>query len=126
MWGDGPLHAAGTLSRNTLNALFVRLPSFIVSADTPRSAEPPRGFSLVLAGGGLGRVVGTPPTPILPARTAEPRRLCLKVGLPGPQSLPVGPGHTLRWGWGVFTIEGMRPWPPNRRRVSVALESWTF
>lgn len=73
---------------------------------------------------GPGR--GDPPTPILPAGTAEPRRLCLKVGLPGPHSLPVGPGHSLRWGWGVFTIEGMRPWPPNRPRVSVALESWTF
>lgn len=55
-----------------------------------------------------------------------PRRLCLKVGLPGPHSLPVGPGHSLRWGWSVFTIEGMRPWPSNRPRVSVALESWTF
>lgn len=41
--------------------LVCALPSFIVSADTPRSAEPPRGFSLVLAGGGVGRVGGPPP-----------------------------------------------------------------
>lgn len=52
LWGDGPLHAAGTLSRHTLAALFVRLPSFIVSAGTPRFPESPRGFSLVRMGGG--------------------------------------------------------------------------
>lgn len=69
-------------------------PSFIVSADTPRS---PRGFLLFLAGGGVGSGSGAPLprfSPLGPwaARPAEPRRLCLKVGLQGPRSLPAGPG----------------------------------
>lgn len=69
-------------------------PSFIVSADTPRS---PRGFLLFLAGGGVGSGSGASLprfSPLGPwgARLAEPRRLCLKVGLLGSRSLPAGPG----------------------------------
>lgn len=58
-------------------------PSFIVSAGTPRSAESPRGFSLVLAGGGVcGPCTGATPAPHFPSRPAAAReRLCLKVGL---------------------------------------------
>lgn len=71
-------------------------PSFIVSADTPHSAEPPRGFSLFLAGRGVGFGSGAPPpgfsrTGPGVVRTLEPRRLCLKVGLLGPTHSRPGP-----------------------------------
>lgn len=63
--------------------------SFIVSADTPRSAQPPRGFSLFLACWGYGVRVGRDPAPRFSrsgpeaAGAAGPPRLCLKVPLLG-------------------------------------------
>ena len=58
LWGDGPLHAAGTLSRSTLRALFVRLQ---VSLSPNRHPTLRRAAAWLLAGGGVGsRVRGYP------------------------------------------------------------------
>lgn len=77
-------------------------PSFIVSADTPRSAEPPRGFSLVLAGGCVGPGRGDP-RPDSPGRdrgAAAPLSESWAPGPPTPSQLGQG---THCAGDGVFS-----------------------
>lgn len=66
--------------------------SFIVSADTPRSAQPPRGSSLFLACWGYGVRVGRTHHLVFrdPDGAAGPPRLCLKVPLLGPPA-PAAP-----------------------------------
>lgn len=75
LWGDGPLHAAGTLSRSTLRALFVRLQ---VSLSPNRHPTLRRAAAWLLAGGGVGSRVGGYPRPAFLRR--DP-------GWPGPRSL---------------------------------------
>lgn len=110
--------------RKHADRLVCAPPSFIVSADTARRRVASRSFSPAESG---VQVRGTP-GPFVPvgteaARTAEPRRLCLKVERLGPPSLRIGPG-TLFASDGVFSqSEECDSGPPDRPRASVPLES---
>lgn len=79
--------------------------------DTPRSAEPPRGFSRA---GEWGPELGGTPAPLFSVGpgVARPAALCLKVGLRGS---PLAPGRVrarLFPGWGVSPSEERDSGPP--------------